>query len=253
MKFSIIIPARDEQDYIGACLASVRRAAEPFPGEVQVIVVINRCTDSTENIAREFGAEIVYNDSKNLSKIRNTGAKAANGEVVLTLDADSRMSPNMLVEIERALKTGEYCGGGVMLRLERLSLGIIATALMFLPLIIWHRTSAGCIWCFRSDFNAIGGFDENRLSFEDIDFVVRLKRHARNQGKHLKFLFRAYIETSCRKFDRLGDWYLVKRPLLLLSLLKGTNPKAADLLWYETKRENLKTRGSNVTRIHPLD
>ena len=79
IKFSIVIPARDEQKYIGACLQSVREASKPYPGQVQTIVVINRCTDATEKIARENGAAIVYDDSKNLSKIRNSGAKMAIG------------------------------------------------------------------------------------------------------------------------------------------------------------------------------
>ena len=235
-KFSIIIPARDEEAYIGACLQSIEKAAQTFPGQVQTIVVINRCRDNTENIAREFGAQIVRDGCKNLSKIRNSGAKEVQGEILLTIDADSVMSENMLIEIDSALSSGKYYGGGVMLKLERYSLGIIATALMFLPLILRHRVSAGCLWCYRSDFEAIGGFDESLLSFEDIDFVKRLKAHGMKQGKKSKVLFNTYIKTSCRKFDRLGDWYMVRRPLLLLSLLRGKNRKAADHLWYEVER-----------------
>lgn len=77
MKFSIIIPARDEELYIGKCLGSIEAAGEPYVGEVQVIVVINRCTDNTEQIAREFGAKIVYNNNRNLSIIRNSEAQPA--------------------------------------------------------------------------------------------------------------------------------------------------------------------------------
>ena len=92
MKFSIIIPARNEEKYISKCLDSIRVASQPYPGQVEITVCINRCTDKTEEITRSYGAKIVYDDSKNLAKIRNAGAKAATGEIIATIDADSRMS-----------------------------------------------------------------------------------------------------------------------------------------------------------------
>ncbi len=99
MRFSVVIPARDEAERIGACLDSIRVAAEVYPGEVETIVVLNRCTDGTEEIAHGRGARVVRDDRKNLAAIRNTGARAATGEILVTIDADSRMSANMLGEI----------------------------------------------------------------------------------------------------------------------------------------------------------
>ena len=109
MKFSIVIPARNEEAYIVPCLESICRAARPYPGQVEIIVVLNRCTDATERIALEYGARIARDDSKNLSRIRNTGARAAAGGIIVTIDADSRMSDNMLVKID---KKGVACQGG---------------------------------------------------------------------------------------------------------------------------------------------
>ena len=114
MRFSILIPARNEEQCLPGCLASVQAAAGPFPDQVEVIVAANRCTDRTEEIAREHGAKVVQDDSRNLAKIRNAAAQAARGEVIITIDADSRMSANMLTEIDRLLRTGKYVGGGVM-------------------------------------------------------------------------------------------------------------------------------------------
>lgn len=72
----------------------------------------------------------IMNDSKNLSQIRNAGAKAARGEIILTIDADSWVSANMLTEIDRMLATGKYIGGGVKAEFERMSLGIVMSALL---------------------------------------------------------------------------------------------------------------------------
>lgn len=235
MKFSVIIPARNEEKYIDACIQSVMKATKSYHEKFEIIVVLNRCTDNTEMIARMYGARIIKDNSKTLSDIRNTGVKAAKGEIIVTLDADSIMSSNLLSEIDLAISSGKYIGGGVWFKLERLSLGIILTFLMFIPLILWYRVFGGSFWFYRKDFEAIGGFDENRLSFEDIDFAKRLKAYGRTKGKRFKILHKAYIRTSCRKFDKLGDWYLVRRPFLVLSLLRGTNRKAADYLWYDSE------------------
>ena len=105
-RFSILIPARNEEKCLPGCLESIKAAAGPFPDQVEVIVAINRCTDRTEEIAVAHGAKVVHDDSRNLAKIRNAAARTATGEVIVTIDADSRMSANMLSEIDRFLRTG---------------------------------------------------------------------------------------------------------------------------------------------------
>ena len=111
--FSVVIPAHNEEHYIGNCLQSVVRAAELVkPDAVEIIVVANRCTDRTAEIAGEFGARVLTNDEKCISAIRNTGIRAANGGIIVTLDADSVMSEQSLREIRRMLESGAYIGGG---------------------------------------------------------------------------------------------------------------------------------------------
>jgi glycosyltransferase involved in cell wall biosynthesis len=114
MRFSILIPTRNEEKCLPGCLQSIKVAAEPFPDQVEIIVAANRCTDRTEEIAQAHGAKVAHDDSRNLAKIRNAAARAATGEVIVTIDADSRMSANMLTEIDRLLRTGRYIGGGVI-------------------------------------------------------------------------------------------------------------------------------------------
>jgi len=145
-RFSILIPARNEEKYLPTCLDSIRVAAEPFPDEVEIVVALNRCTDRTEEIALEHGATIIREDAKNLAKIRNAAATAATGEVIITIDADSRMSSNMLLEIDRLLRTGRYIGGGVLVWPERWSLGILTTVLLIGVLLLRHRVSGGLYW-----------------------------------------------------------------------------------------------------------
>lgn len=231
--FSIIIPARDEEKHLPHCLASIEAAKKLTELSTEIILVNNRSTDRTAKIAIEAGCKIVESDAKNLSIIRNEGVKAASGEVIITVDADSQVSENMLLKIHETLTSGKYLGGGVMIYPERYSLGIIMTGIFLAPFVVFLGVSCGLFFCKKDDFWAIGGFDEDKFSAEDIDFALRLKKHAKSKKKRFKNLFSAYIVTSCRKFDSFGDWYLIKNPFSAISLLRGRNKKLADKLWYD--------------------
>ncbi len=240
-RFSVVIPAHNEEAMLGGCLESVREAGAAFSDQVETVVVINRCTDRTEQIARDHGAVIAYDDSKNLSRIRNVGAHAATGEVLVTLDADSTLSPNFFSEVNRHMKSGRVIGGATRFKLDRMSLGMALTALLMVPLILWYRVAGGAFWLLRKTFEELGGFDETRLSFEDVEFARRLKAHGRKQGKRFKILLGAYIITSARKFDRFGDWYFLLRPWLFFRFFRGADQATADRYWYEVEREPVKS------------
>ena len=236
MKYSVLVPAHNEEGYIEKCLQSIKSAADNVMDEVEIIVALNRCTDQTADIAAGFQAVIVNEDRKNLARIRNAAARAATGDVIVTIDADSQMSRNMFVEIAAKLSAGKYIGGGVMIRPERWSLGIFMSLLTVLPFLLIHRVSGGLFWCHRKDFETVGGFNEALVSAEDLDFAKRLKAYGKKKGKRFKTITRAHIITSCRKFDTFGDWYLFKNPGLVWKIMKGDNQKAADLFYYDTDR-----------------
>ncbi len=234
--FSILIPARNEEKFLPGCLESIEAAAKPFPGQTEIIVALNRCTDRTEEIALKHGAKIVRDDGRNLARIRNTAAKAASGDILITIDADSRMTSNMLTEIDRLLRSGKYIGGGVTIWPERWSCGIFVTVALLAVLLFWRRVSGGLFWCLRKDFEAVGGFNEDLVSLEDLDFARRLKAYGRRVGKRFMTLKKAYIVTSCRKFDAFGDWYLLINPRMTRRMLGGKSQEDADRFYYDVKR-----------------
>ena len=236
MKFSVIIPAHNEEALIGSCLESIKAAAKNDANDTEIIVALNRCTDRTEEIAREYGAIIVREDRRNLATIRNTAARYASGKIIVTIDADSRMSTTMLAEIEKNLSTGKFIGGGVVILPERMSLGIFVSLLAILPAVLIYRVSGGLFWCYRKDFRILSGFNESLVSAEDIDFARRLKSYGKRKGKRFKTITKAHIVTSCRKFDEFGDWFLIKNPRLVWKIFKGKDQKAADWLYYDVNR-----------------
>ncbi|MET4562318.1 glycosyltransferase involved in cell wall biosynthesis [Lysinibacillus parviboronicapiens] len=236
IKFSVIIPAHNEEHYIGECLDSILAASESFKNQIEVIVVLNRCTDKTEEIAQSYNCITLINQDKNLSKIRNAGAEIARGDIIITIDADSRMKKYLLTNIEKQLATNEYIGGGVNGDFERISLGIIvSTILLIVPLLFKYGfISVGIFWCYKKDFQAIQGFNENMLMAEDADFAKRLKEWGKKNGKKYGTIKNGMV-TSCRRFDKHGDWALLKRPKMILAYLKGNDRKSADEAYYENQ------------------
>lgn len=236
-RISLIIPAHNEAAFLPACLEAARQAAEGLDGGVETIVVLNRCTDGTEEIAIRHGCRIVREDAKNLSMIRNAGAAAATGEIIVTCDADSRMHPASFQEILRRLDSGKVVGGGAMVLPERWSPGIMASGMSILPYLAFSGVSFGLFWCWKRDFDEIGGFDTRFVSVEDVDFAQRLKAHGRKSRRSWGTLLWTPLVTSCRKFDQFGDWYLFRNPAFVRKVFRGNDRQAADHFWYDVRSE----------------
>jgi len=235
MIISVITPAHNEEQYIEKCLSSVRHAAQSASVNYEHIVVINRCTDQTEKIARSWGCRIVHENSQNLSCIRNAGAAHASGDIIVTIDADSWISNHMFKEVIRLLKTGHYIGGGVRIYPERLSLGIFFSLLVVMPFVLWHGVSVGMLWCYKRDFDAIGGFDESLISIEDLDLAKRLKQFGKRKFKRFTTIKEAHMITSCRKFDQFGDWYFIRNPKRVYDIF-NCKQNAVNAFFYNVSR-----------------
>lgn len=242
VKFSVVIPAHNEEKYIGKCLRAVRSAAKYVGSDgVEMIVVANRCTDMTCKIAEHYGARVLKNDDKCIASVRNTGVREARGDIIVTIDADSLMTKYSLAEIKEKLESGRYVGGGTDPKFDRMSLGIAVSALYvalnLLPVMIKNGgyLSGAMFWFYKRDYEAVGGFDETLVSLEDMDFAVRLKKHGEKRGLKYGTLKRSYVTTSSRKFDEFGDWYLIKNRSLTKRIFSGKDREAADSFYYDVR------------------
>lgn len=207
-KFSVVVPAHNEQRYLPACIDSIVHAAAGVAGELEIVVVANRCTDDTVSIARAAGVAVVENDLRTIAAVRNVGAAHATGDVIVTIDADSLMSRHALAEVERHLGGGSIVGGGCSFVPERRSVGIDMT-MAFARLSMSVSGLGGAMyWCRRDDFDAIKGFNESLAMADDLDFARRLREHGRHSGRRFVNLRTAPVVTSCRKFDHFGDWHV---------------------------------------------
>jgi glycosyltransferase involved in cell wall biosynthesis len=241
-RLSVIVPAHNEERFIVPCLRSIRAAERRLAAPVELVVVLNRCTDRTAELARDHGAALVTEDARNMARIRNAGVRASHGDGVITLDADSRMSDNMLLEVMRRLATGRYAGGGARIKLERTSPGIFMSCLTFAPRLLAERCWAGLFWLPRTTFEAVGGFNEELVSAEDVDFARRVRRWGLARGLRYGLILRACIVTSCRKFDEFGDWHLLRNRQLVARILTGRDRTAADHYYYDRREAPARSR-----------
>ena len=258
-KITVVIPAHNEEKFIGKCLESVVRASGHVkPGAVEIIVVVNRCTDKTAEIARQYGAKVLANDERCLSAIRNTGIRAANGEIIVTIDADSVMSEHSLCEAGEMLESGKFIGGGARIKFERMSFGIFCSAAYvaanIIPVMLKNKAalSGGMFWFRKQDFDTIGGFDESLVSLEDLDFAARLNKLGIGRGLKFGTLKHSYIVTSSRKFDEFGDWYLIRNRRLTKRIFTGRDRQAADAFYYDVRQtDGINNGEQNENGHHP--
>ena len=204
---SVIIPAHNEEKYIKRCIDSIKRSAEMFPGNVEIIVVCNRCTDRTEQIAKENGAVVVLNEDRCIAKVRNAGINEAKGVVIVTIDADNRMTKGTLCEIFELIKSGEYIGGGAPIRFERYSFPLFCNDLMCRVSFGITGLYSGIFWAKKKTFDAIGGFVDMK-AMEDVATAKELKRYGKKKGKKYTVLKENYLINSTRKYDDLNDDWL---------------------------------------------
>jgi peptidoglycan/xylan/chitin deacetylase (PgdA/CDA1 family) len=84
---SVVIPALNEEKFLPDCLKSLRN--QDYKGEYEIIVADNGSTDNTANIARSFGAKVVFCSEKSVFRARQVGADAACGDIIAQADADT--------------------------------------------------------------------------------------------------------------------------------------------------------------------
>ena len=111
-RFSVVVPAFNEQECLGACLTSL--AAQDYPGPFEIVVVDNNSTDRTASIAAAAGATVVFEAERGVCQARQRGTEAARGEIIVSTDADTTFAPGWLSGIDRvfALHPGAVAVAG---------------------------------------------------------------------------------------------------------------------------------------------
>lgn len=230
---TFIIPAHNEEAWVGRCLSAIRSAMEAVAEAYEVIVVDDGSTDATFSIARQHGARVLRVEHRHIAAARNAGAREARGDVFFFVDADTLVSASVIQSALRNIREGA-AGGGCVPRFEGwLPLWWRMAYPFFVIGVRWLRQPGGsCLFSTHSAFEATGGFSEVHFAAEDAVFVSALKRHGR-------FVVLAEpVVTSGRNLRAHSFWSIAR--LLLRLALRGPNGfrdrRGLDW-WYRPLRE----------------
>jgi len=237
---SFVIPAWNEEALLGSTLKAIFTAAQPLNIPFEVVVADDSSTDRTPEIARELGARVISINRRQIAATRNAGARAAEGDLLVFVDADTVVTPEVVRAAVEAVRVGA-AGGGCAVNFD----GRVPTyARRLLPVVTrLYRAAglaAGCfLFCTRRAFDAVGGFDEKLYASEECWMSWALRR----QGRFV--LLREQVITSGRKLRTYSGGEILK--IFFWLTVRGrfsTRHQRGMEIWYGPRRPDPDADGS---------
>jgi glycosyltransferase involved in cell wall biosynthesis len=232
---SFVVPAYNEELELPATIAAIQNAAKDR--HYEIIVVDDASTDDTATIARNAGARVISINRRQIAAARDAGARAARGDILFFVDADTQINQKHVTGAIAALEEGCAGGGaqailgGSVPRWARILLNVFCTIYFGLNL------GAGAfLFTTRKNFDAVGGFDEKLFIAEEVYFSFALRKCGRFR------VLREPIITSGRKLRMYSARKILGHCLRVI--LRG--PRIARSregldIWYDGKRETRST------------
>lgn len=208
MKLSVVVPAYNEEKYIGACLEELITTAGKDIYEI--IVVDNASTDRTAAVAKKYkGVKVVSEKRKGLTRARQAGLMAAKGDLIAYIDADTQVKPGWFHKVIREFEKNPrlVCLSAPynlydVSKWKRVLVWSWWNLLAYptYRLLMQYMVLGANFVAKRSVLLKIGGFDENVAFYgEDTNIARRLSK----AGK-VKFLRKSLVDSSARRLEAEG-------------------------------------------------
>jgi glucosyl-3-phosphoglycerate synthase len=222
----VVVPARDEEDHIGGCLAALA-AQTVAPGSFETVLVLDGCTDETDRAARDtaraLGLQLtlIEGPAAGAGAARRAGMDAAASRLlelgrdhglIACTDADSRPAPDWLARQLDHLADGavaiagmielddeEQLAPGVLRRRQRNAETRLARVRELDPDAAHHHFAGASLAVTAAVYREVGGL-EPLESLEDAAFETRLREH----GIPVKRAADVRVRTSARLNGRAG-------------------------------------------------
>ena len=225
MILSFVVPAYNEEAYLGACLESIIAQTQMLPPEVarltEIIVVNNASSDNTRDVALRYpGVTVVDEARKGLTFARQAGFSASSGQLIAHVDADSRLTPGWIGQVlDTFAKEPELAAlSGPVVYYDLTPSQRVLVHFFYLTafscyvlnryvLRVGSMVQGGNFVTSRAALDAIGGFNLG-ISFygEDTDIARRL-----NTVGEVRFTFRLKMFSSARRLKKEGMFTMATR------------------------------------------
>jgi glycosyltransferase involved in cell wall biosynthesis len=246
---SFIVPAHNEQACLGRTLEAIRESALIVGQPSETIVVDDASTDATAAIAQQHGATVIPVRHRQIAATRNSGARAARGERLFFVDADTTIHARVVALALRQMDKGAVGGAAPAwfdsnetVPLYGRFIGLVSVILSKLV----GFTGGACMFCTHEAFQRTGGFNERLFWAEEIAFALALKR----EGRFVVLWDR--VSTSGRRLRRLsGVQLLFGGVRTVFSPVKMfTQRSAVQGVWYDSnRRDDDKMPNSFAVRV----
>lgn len=173
---SVIIPAFNEEMYIGQCIQALKDQEYPTD-RYEIIVIDNGSSDRTVTISIDLGVRIEVLADGNVGAVRNLGATVAAGDILAFIDADCLAEKDWIktgINLVQK-KQNSIFGGGCKLHPDA-NWVEQSWLLGDLSQITPKELIGACIFIKKDIFLKSGGFDETITSGEDSELSLRLKK-----------------------------------------------------------------------------
>lgn len=233
LRVSVIIPAHNEERLLPATLEAIVAAIRELAIPAEIIVVDDASTDATAELARAAGARVESVELRQISRVRNAGAAAASGQILIFVDADTLVNAGTIRAALAAIEAGAV-GGGAIVRMDG-NMGIWSRSFLW----FWNTLArvrgiaAGCfVYVRRTDFEAVGGFSPELFASEEVELSAALRKRGRF------VIVREPVLTSGRKLRTHSRMeFLVPLTRFVVRGRRALTKREGLELWYERREE----------------
>jgi len=232
---SFIVPAHNEQARLPGTLRAIHESAGGAGEPYEIIVVDDASTDATAEIARQHGARVVGVNHRQIAATRNSGGRAAIGDRLFFVDADTTANPRAVAAALQVMDNGAAGGGAPTWMAWNEAVPLYARVIIVLLVAsakLISFTGGAFMFCTREAFLATGGFDERMYWGEEGGFTLALKR----QGRFV-VLWKSVL-TSGRRFRKTSALQLaIGGVRMIFSPVKMVTQRASvEKIWYDSNR-----------------
>ncbi len=223
-KISIIIPVLNEASKIAKTITVAKSGKS-----VEILVVDGGSQDNTVDIVEALGLKVLFASPSRANQM-NVGAKAATGEILLFLHADTLLPTKFAHSVRRVLCQPNTIAGAFALQIDGSLKGLrllekgVNLRSHFLSLPYGDQA----IFVKTETFKALGGFPQLPI-MEDFELVLKL----RNCGRIA--IIPTPVITSSRRWQKLGVWQTTIMNQLAIAAYFLKIPAKHIAKWYRCK------------------
>jgi rSAM/selenodomain-associated transferase 2 len=195
VRLSIVIPALDEAANLAILLPALQRDER----DAEIVVADGGSRDATRDVVARHPGVRWLDAPRGRATQMNAGARAARGDALLFLHADTRLPPGAGAAVRAALTDARVIAGRFDVAFDTAHPIMRMVAWFMNQRSRWTGISTGdqALFVRRDAFETLGGFPEIPL-MEDVELTRRLKRRGRQAALRLR------VTTSARKWQTEG-------------------------------------------------